>query len=75
MEEVPLFHGRVGIVTREMANPKPHAVFIRAREFIDYNTSMITDVDPLRGLLFYSRVFQEFAVSYERGSPVIRCFL
>jgi len=23
------------------------------REFIDYTTSMITDEDPLRGLLFY----------------------
>ena len=23
------------------------------REFIDYKTSMITDLDPLRGLLFY----------------------
>ena len=23
------------------------------REFIDYKTSMITDSDPLRGLLFY----------------------
>ena len=23
------------------------------REFIDYKTSMITDEDPLRGLLFY----------------------
>ena len=23
------------------------------REFIDYQTSMITDEDPLRGLLFY----------------------
>ena len=23
------------------------------REFIDYKTSMVTDEDPLRGLLFY----------------------
>jgi len=23
------------------------------REFVDYKTSMITDYDPLRGLLFY----------------------
>ena len=28
------------------------------REFIDYKTSMVTDEDPLRGLLFYqSRAF------------------
>ena len=25
----------------------------KVREFIDYKTSMITDEDPLRGLLFY----------------------
>jgi len=30
-------------------NPEP-----QKREFIDYKTSMITDEDPLRGLLFYS---------------------
>jgi len=26
---------------------------MEGREFIDYKTSMITDYDPLRGLLFY----------------------
>ena len=28
-------------------------VLCEVREFIEYKTSMITDEDPLRGLLFY----------------------
>jgi len=31
----------------------PHRRPLLPREFIDYKTSMITDEDPLRGLLFY----------------------
>ena len=34
--------------------PETHAdLVLTTREFIDYKTSMITDEDPLRGLLFY----------------------
>jgi len=40
-----------GSILGEIARPEDDAR--NKREFIDYKTSMITDEDPLRGLLFY----------------------
>ena len=37
------FDGQITLITKQL----------NEREFIDYKTSMITDDDPLRGLLFY----------------------
>jgi len=43
------FHIKSHLDTSECRGPLDQ----RGEQFIDYQTSMITDLDPLRGLLFY----------------------
>jgi len=48
----PVWDVRVGGDDGEL-RPWHYIYVYIEREFIDYKTSMITDQDPLRGLLFY----------------------
>ena len=59
--------GRVGrnynLKLKDLKDKRPDLELYLERGFIDYKTSMITDEDPLRGLMFcWDLVFSPFSV-------------
>ena len=58
------------LVKRVEAAPVHFLRKCREKEFIDHMTSMITDEDPLQGLLFY---YQE--IGFSHTLHVLRCLV